>query len=136
MNFIVTVRTGALTGTAYPPDDLSPFYLLPYSYLNPEHMAVKGAVAITVIDDDMIAVTVAGIAGYLHRAVGGSIDRRSLRGREIQARMKFGRLIYGVDTIPEAGGYTAEILITHRLDGRGAGQELFFILDKTVYLYI
>ena len=99
-------------------------------------MTIQGLIAIAMVDDHVVAIAVAGVAGHLHRAVGGGIDRRPLRGGKVKTGMEFRGFIDRVDPVPEAGGDPAEVFIADGLDGRRTGQQLFLILDETVDLGI
>src|SRR5579859_5165792 len=130
------VRTGTLAGAAYPADDLPAFDLFPRLDLYPEHMPIQGAIAIAVVDHDVVAIAVTRIAGHFHRSVRRCIDRRALGGGKIEPGVKLGGLVDGVDTISKTGGDAVEVLVADGLNGRSTGQELFLVLDKTVDLYI
>ena len=88
------------------------------------------------VDDNMVTIAVAGVAGDFHRAVGRGIDRGPLGGGEVKTGMELRCFIDRVDPVAEPGGDPAEVFIVDRLDGRRTGQELFFILDEPIDLGI
>ena len=56
MHFVVAVRAGGFAGAAYPTDDLPSFDLFANLHFYLEHMAIKGFVAISMIDDYVVAI--------------------------------------------------------------------------------
>ena len=132
----MAVWARAFAGAADPADDLASFNMLPWLDLYPEHMSIEGAITVAMVDDDVIAIAIACVPGYLYRAVGRGIDRGTLGSGEIESRVELTGLINRVDPIAKAGGYAAEVFIAHGLNGRCAGQQLLLILNKIVDLGI
>jgi hypothetical protein len=136
VDLIVAVWPGTFAGAAYPADDLPALNLLTGGDFNFHHMAIQRGITIAMVDDDVVAITVAGVAGDFHRAVGRSIDRSPLRGGKVKAGMELRCFIDRIDPIAEPGGDPAEVFVADRLDGRRAGQELLLILDEPIDLGI
>ena len=72
-------------------------------------MSVKGFITITMIDHDVISISISLIARNPYYSVCCCIDRGSLWSSEIKTRMKLYCFINRIDTITKAGGYSFKI---------------------------
>ena len=80
------------------------------------------------INDDMIAVPIACVAGNSDGSVGSGIDRGSLGCGKIKTCMKFYSFIDRVNAITKTGSNTVKIFIAYWLNGRSGNEScsLFF----------
>src|SRR5580693_928622 len=92
----MTVGSRTFARAPDPADDLAADDLLPGLCLYPEHVSIQGFIAVAMVDDDVVPVAVASIAGYRDRSVSSGIDRSPLRGGEVKAGVEFSGLIHGV----------------------------------------
>ncbi len=136
MYLIVAVRAGALSGTSYPADDLTPFDLFSGMNFYPEHVPEEGGIAIAIINDYMVAITVARVAGDFDGSIGGRVNGGTLRGGKVETCVEFCGFIDGVDPVSKSGCDTAEVFVADWLDGGGTGKQLFLVLNKPIDLGI
>ena len=88
------------------------------------------------INDNMIAIPIACVAGNSHGTICGGINRSSLWCGKIKTRVKLYSFIDGVNAIAKAGCNTGKIFIAYWLNGRCGNEELFFIFQKIVNFII
>ena len=93
------MRAGTFTRISNPADNFSPFDFLPRMNLDFEHMAKKRGVSISIMNHNMISITISGIASRFNSSIGCSINGSALGCSEIQSRMKLGGFINGVNAI-------------------------------------
>jgi hypothetical protein len=89
---------------------------------------VKGFIAIAMVDDHMVTITICEVTRYLHHSVCGCIDRGTLGCRKIEAGMQLNCFINGINAVAKTGCNPVQVFIRHRLNGRCGSQELFFIV--------
>src|SRR5690349_4590623 len=94
VHFVVAVRTGAFAGATHPANYLPAFYLLPYACLNAHHVSVQRFVAITVINNYMVAIAAFVETGTLYRTSSSCIYRCADGRSKIKAGVQFGYFIH------------------------------------------
>src|SRR5689334_3180351 len=62
MHFVVAMRGGALSGTAYPANNFPAFYLFTILYFDLIHVAVKGFISIAMVDNHVVAIAIGQVA--------------------------------------------------------------------------
>ena len=83
----VDVGTGGVTGAAHLTDELAPLHLLPHGHPGAFHVAVQGLHALTVVEDNRIAVACPGPTAVGHRARLGRVDRAAVGRSQVQGRV-------------------------------------------------
>src|SRR4030095_14728109 len=84
------------------------------------------------VNDNMIAVSIARIARHRDCAICCCINGSSLWCGKIETCMKLYSFIDRVNAVTKPGSNTGKIFITYGLDGRSATEKLLFIFQKVV----
>ena len=102
-NLIVTMRTSRRACTTHITYYVATLYLLPACRFETTHMRIKGTIAISVIDNDVHAISTMIGDSALYYPVSGSVDRCARTSSEVDTAVKLYNLINRMGTIPEAG---------------------------------
>src|SRR5580692_2265906 len=88
------------------------------------------------INNNVVAIAISGIAGHRYGAIGSRINGSSLRRGKVESGMELCCLVHRVDPIAKTRGDPAEVFIADGLNGWRTGQQLCLVLDKAVDLGI
>ena len=119
------VRAGGLARRADVADLVAPVHLHPDDHGDDAEVRVAGLVAVSVVDDDLVAVAVAVEFRQDHLAVAGGIDRRTEGPGHILAAVRLAAAVHGVRPVAEAAGQVDDVGIgQHRRHARHAGEHV------------
>ena len=117
-------------------DQLTPLDLLASADFEAREMRIPGFIAISMIDDNFIAVTPSRNVGFFHYSISSSVNVCAARSGEINSLMQFWNLINRMYPVTKSGRNAIELLVLNRLNGRCVGKQFFLILYQFTHLII
>lgn len=124
-HFIVEVGAGGASRLTDVADDLAAGDVLAGNHDHGGEMSIDGMHVVTVVDDDLTAVTVLHGSAY-NKSIGGGAHRRAIRSGDIDAGVEGAFPVDRIIALAEAGGYAA----FKRPEGRGISKHVQIAAER------